>query len=59
MGLLRNKPNLIWGSTAREEVAFIIAMEGNIQDAGVSIKSLLCTVAMVNILKEKENRWQM
>lgn len=56
MGLQRNKPNLIWGSTAREEVAFIIAMEGNIQDAGVSIKSLLCTVAMVNILKEKENR---
>lgn len=26
-------------------------MEGNIQDAGVSIKGLLCTVSMVNILR--------
>lgn len=33
-------------------------MEWNVQDAGVSIKGLLCTVSMVNILQGKENRWQ-
>lgn len=45
----------MWGSAPREEVAFIITMEGDIQDSGVSVKCLLSTIAMVNILKENEN----
>lgn len=41
---------LIHGPTAWEEVAVVMAMKGNVEYTGVLVESLLCAVAMVNIL---------
>lgn len=41
---------LIHSPTAWEEVAVIMAMQGNVEHTGVLVESLLCAVAMVNIL---------
>lgn len=45
---------LIHGPTAREEVAIVMAMKGYVEHPGVLIESLLCAVAMVNILYSTE-----
>lgn len=42
---------LLRSSTAREEVSIIVAMKGNVEDTGITVKSLLGAVAMVNILQ--------
>lgn len=42
--------HLIHGPTAWEEVAVVMAMKGNVEHTGVLVESLLCAVAMVNIL---------
>lgn len=42
---------LLGSSTAREEVAIIVAMEGDVEDVGVTVEGLLGAVAMVNVLQ--------
>ena len=41
---------LIHSPTAREEVAIIMAMKGDVQHIGVRVEGLLGAVAMVNVL---------
>lgn len=41
---------LIHSPAAWEEVAIIMAVQGNVQHTGVLVERLLCAVAMVNIL---------
>ena len=41
---------LIHSPTAREEVAVVMAMKGDVQHSGVLVEGLLGAVAMVNIL---------
>lgn len=41
---------LIHSPTAREEVAVVMAMKGDIQHIGVLVEGLLGAVAMVNVL---------
>lgn len=41
---------LIHSPAAREEVAVIVAMQGDVQHTGVLVEGLLGAVAMVNIL---------
>lgn len=47
---------LIHSPTAWEEVAIIMAMQGDVQHAGVLVESLLCAIAMVNILHNTVGR---
>ncbi len=42
---------LLRSSTAWEKVSIIVAMEGNIEDIGVTVEGLLGAVAMVNVLQ--------
>lgn len=41
---------LLRSSTAWEEVAIVIAMEGDIQHIGITVECLLGAIAVVNIL---------
>lgn len=41
---------LIHSPTAREEVAVVMAMKGDVQHIGVLVEGLLGAVAMVNVL---------
>ena len=51
---------LIHSPTAREEVAVVMAMKGDVQHIGVLVEGLLGAVAMVNILSSEMGRgfWQ-
>lgn len=42
---------LLRSSTAREEVSIIVAMEGDVENAGVVVEGLLGAVAMMNVLR--------
>lgn len=42
---------LLRSSAARKEVSIIVAMEGNVEDVGVTVEGLLSAVAMVNVLQ--------
>lgn len=42
---------LLWSAAARKEVSVVVAMEGNVEDVGVTIEGLLSAVAMVNVLQ--------
>lgn len=44
--------DLIRRSTAREEVAIIVAVHGHVEDTWVIVEGLLGAVAMVNVLKQ-------
>lgn len=48
--MLSQHSYLIHSPTAWEKVAVIMAVQGNVQHAGVLVERLLCAVAMVNIL---------
>lgn len=37
-------------ATAREEVAIIVSMEGDVQNTGVAVEGFLSAVTMVNVL---------
>ncbi len=42
---------LLRSSTAGKEVPIIVAMEGDVEDVGVTVEGLLGAVAMVNVLQ--------
>lgn len=44
--------HLIRRSTARKEVAIVVAMEWQVENVGIAVERLLCAVAMVNILTD-------
>lgn len=39
-------------TTSGEEVSIVVAMEGDVEDAGVIVEDFLGAVAMVNVLKD-------
>lgn len=53
MGLEGTDPThgyLVYSPTAREEVAIVMAMQGDVEHTGVLVEGLLGAIAMVNIL---------
>lgn len=44
------RPHLVGGAAAREEVAVVVAMQRDVQDARVAVEGLLGPVAVVHIL---------
>ena len=42
---------LLRSSTARKEVSIVVAMQGDVEDVGVTVEGLLGAVAMVNVLQ--------
>lgn len=55
--MLSQHSYLIHSPAAWEEVAVIMAVQGNVQHAGVLVERLLCAVAMVNILHNTADGW--
>lgn len=43
--------HLGWRPAAGEEVPVVVAMERDVEDAGVSVEDVLGAVAMVNVLE--------
>lgn len=44
---------LLGSAAAGEEVAVVVAVEGDVEDVGVAVEGLLGAVAMVNVLRRQ------
>lgn len=51
-GLDKVHTHLVRCSASREEVTVVIAMNRQVKDAGVIVESLLCPVAVVNVMQQ-------
>lgn len=45
--------HLVWRPTAREEVAIVIAVKGDIEDVGIVVEGLLGSISVVHVLGEQ------